>query len=171
VEIFIHVDVDAKDWEAALDRWIVLAHEAAKAASQDGAEAIQKVTRAKLLGHSHPAHTRTPSPPGSPPAAISGELAASVDVRMEDDWALVGPTDSARSKRGAYGRFLEMGGDHEAKNASGYMTWHEDGEWYQARILRKGPRPYLKPATEDVIDSGELLRIYADHWTRAQAEI
>lgn len=63
-----------------------------------------------------------------------------------------------------------MGGDHEAHNASGEMWWIEDGYWWHADFLRKQSRPYLRPATEEIVGSGRLKDIYVHEWEEAQLE-
>ena len=165
----IDVTVDDANWSSALDRLLVLCREAAFNASIDGAEEIKTETQLLLTALHHAPYTKTPSPKGAPPAAISGSLAASITVRPDPDaeGAEVGPTSSASSRNGPYGRFLELGGVHEEHNDTGYMTWLEDSRWHRAKVLKKEPRPYLKPATEAVVDSGLLEMIYADHWARA----
>lgn len=86
--------------------------------------------------------------------------------------AVVGPTAAARSKNGPYGRFLELGGTHEAHSgAGGYMHWFEDGTWNKAKTLRKTERPYLKPAVDGAVHSGAILQIYYDHWLAAQQSV
>lgn len=161
------IKVDDDDWEARIDQWVPLASEAGRRASEEGAHEIKHAAQALLTAVSHVAGTRTPSPPGSPPAMISGALAGSLAVDMDADGvASVGPTDVARSFNGPYGRFLELGGIHE-----GHMHWTEDGQEHFATVLYKHGRPYLEPATTEVVDSGRLTRIYERHWAEAQAEV
>jgi len=136
-------------------------------ANLEAAQDIQDRTRRLLTRVVHGPHTRTPSPPGSPPAMISGSLAASVQAEHDGDDAIVGPTASARSKNGPYGRFLELGGTHTGHTAKG-MSWIEDGQWYRMHEISKAERPYLAPATDDAVHSGAISRIYYDHWLIAQ---
>jgi hypothetical protein len=135
-------------------------------AAVEGAERIQEVTRALLTANWHPEHTKTPSARGEPPAAISGALAASITVTPEPAvlGADVGPTASASSRNGPYGRIQELGGP----SVGPPMKWLEDGDWHQAYYRELPDRPYLKPATLGVIASGQLTRIYVD---RIQAAI
>lgn len=140
------------------------------AANLDAAQIVRSRTRNLLLAVSHAPYTRTPSPPGAPPAAISGTLAASVQASHDGDDAIVGPTATASSYRGPYGRFLELGGEHVASSPAG-MHWFEDGQWHRAFAIGKAPRPYLKPATDAAIADGSISRVYYDHWLRAQEEI
>lgn len=122
----------------------------------------------KLLGLEHEPFTKTPAGDGAPPAAISGRLAASVLVTAEPEvlGAKVGPTDLASSKNGPYGRIQELGGPSEGHP----MRWFEDGRWHAAYFRELPHRPYLKPATEDVVDSGLATEIYYEKWEEAQLE-
>ena len=140
-------------------------------ANLDAAKDIEDRTRRLLTRLSHAPHTKTPSPPGSPPAMISGLLADSIQAEHDGDDAIVGPTRLASSKNGPIGRFLELGGTHEAHNPGGYMTWLENGQWYSKRSIDKIERPFLRPATDDAVNSGAILRIYYDHWLRAQQAV
>lgn len=101
----------------------------------------------------------------------TGALAASIDTSFDGDDALVGPTGSARSKNGPYGRFHELGGVHDAHNRTGYMWW-PTGIWsHHAAHQVKAPHPYLKPAVEETVHSGDAERIYRDRWLAAQQAI
>ena len=135
------------------------------------AELIRDRARVLLTKVHHAPHTRTPSPKSYPPAMISGALAASMHASHDGDDALVGPTAAASSKNGPYGRFLELGGEHSAHNSSGEMHWYEDGQWWHRAAIRKGPRPYLMPATEDKIHDGSVYQAYYDRWLIAQQSV
>jgi hypothetical protein len=103
-----------------------------------------------------------------PPALISGSLLASMTAEMmtaTEAW--VGPTDSASSPKGPYGRIQELGGP---MTGNFWMHWKEDGAWYRRHIVKLLDRPYLAPATADVIDSGELHAIYEAHQLEAIME-
>jgi phage gpG-like protein len=101
----------------------------------------------------------------------TGALAASIEASFDGDDALVGPTGSARSKNGPYGRFHELGGVHDAHNKSGYMWW-PTGVWsHHAAHQVKGPHPFLKPAAEMVVEGGSASRTYYEHWLKAQQGI
>jgi hypothetical protein len=110
-------------------------------------------------------------------------LQASIDARLVGDEGWVGPTDAASSSDGPYGRFLELGGTHVAHSGPSYtdhftgettgpqMWWHEGGKWHHAGVLNKAPRPYLEPATDAYIASGELYDTYWRHWLVAQEAV
>lgn len=152
------------EWPAAAHREGVIANLAA-------AQIIQRRTRLLLNQFRHSAHTKTPSPKGAPPAVIDGALIASIQAEHDGDDAIVGPTSSASSKNGAYGRFLELGGTHTAHNPSGEMTWLEDGRLWSMGSIDKTERPFLKPATEQAVESGDIYQTYYNHWLIAQQTV
>jgi hypothetical protein len=101
----------------------------------------------------------------------TGRLMAAIETSAEGADALVGPTGAARSKNGPYGRAVELGGWREAHNPSGYMWW-PTGVWSdRARANMMPAQPYLKPAAEEVEGSGEMERLYYEHWLKAQQGI
>lgn len=101
----------------------------------------------------------------------TGRLAGAIDASYDGTDALTGPTDAASSKNGPYGRFHELGGVHDAHNASGYMWW-PTGVWSNhAAHQVKAAHPYMKPAYEAVVGGGSADRIYYDAWLRAQGAI
>jgi hypothetical protein len=159
---------DSRAWNDAVDNWLTLAYLEGVRANVEGAQLVQRNARSLLAQYHHRPNTRTPSPIGQPPAMISGRLAASVLVSRDGDDAIVGPTKWASSPNGPYGRFLELGGEHAAHNPTGYMWWHSDGFTYHSAREVKTARPYLKPATDQAVESGELRDIYWRRWLVAQ---
>lgn len=149
----------------------------------EAAQGVQSRTRRLLEVYRHAPNTKTPSPPGSYPAYVTGLLSASIDARLVGEEGWVGPTELASSNKGPYGRFLELGGMHVASSGPAYtdyatgassgpqMWWHEEGKWHHAGILKKAPRPYLEPATDAYIASGELYDTYWRHWLVAQEAV
>lgn len=161
--------IDKRAFEDALDAWTWAAGREGVAGNLDAAKDVQGLARDELARFSHGPGTKTPSPLFGPPGDINGVLSASIDARHDGEDALVGPTSSAASNRGPYGRFLELGGRHRAHRK--FMKWVEDGKKFRARRLEKWPRPYLRPAVEDAFESGMLLQTYYVHWLRAQQEV
>jgi phage gpG-like protein len=138
--------VDSKAWQAAVDKWEVLARAEGAKASRDGAEAVKTATAGLASIYTHKRGTKTPSPPGDPVGRISGALVGSLLVTDEGDMtSAVGPTTR-------YGRVQELGG--------------ATGGWWPGTLP---DRPYLRPGTKLVIVSGILSRIYVEHWAAAQA--
>jgi hypothetical protein len=160
--------VDDREWSDRLNFLIELYRRKGYLASVAGAEAIKEVASDKLTARRHAPQTKTPSGNGDPPAAISGRLAASLEVRGDAATlsAEVGPTSTASSYNGPYGRIQELGGP----SSGNPMVWVEDGVPHKVRFRRLPERPYLKPATKEIIGSGKLRRIYVDKWAEAQRE-
>jgi hypothetical protein len=122
-----------REVDAALRALTRRGHKAARKAGHDIAEDAQLVARALLTHKSHPPATKTPAPPMTPPAMVSGRLAGQVRV--------VGPTGSAEGyvvhKVGptgvVYARIQELGG----VTGAGYRT-------------KLPPRPYMLPSWRQV---------------------
>lgn len=151
-----------------MDVLLAASIEQARLASLEAAEAIRDTARDLLALQRHDPHTKTPSAPGEPPAMISGSLWESMTaVMMTADEAWVGPTSSASSKNGPYGRIQELGGLMEG---APWMRWFEDGKWYRAQEVFLPDRAYLEPATRWEVDTGRVWEIYAEHQTEAIME-
>ena len=110
---------------------------------------VEAQARTELSRLSHPPGTPTPSPPGSPPAMITG--------RLRDSFDILGPTQAGSSTWRAvlgptavYARVQERGGAAGRGGAS---------------ILPA--RPYLRPAAETAIRSGAVQREFTTAWGRA----
>jgi hypothetical protein len=105
--------------------------------------------RAKLSETSHARGTPTPSPPGSPPSLISGALRSSFEITPplgtgSGRWtSVLGPTS-------VYARIQELGGDAGRDHAS-----------------HLPPRPYLKPAYDELEESGDAREMASRIWARA----
>lgn len=156
----ITVNVDSAEWEAALDELLMECRAAGRDASVEAANAIQERTKELLTDRWHPPFTATPSGPGEPPAAITGQLAESVVVDESDpDYVQVGPTTD-------YSREQELGGPMRGHP---FMHWFEDGAWHRSREHSLPDRPYLRPATEELIDDGTVEDAYYRHWADAIA--
>lgn len=164
--ITVTVHVDDKAWTAALDVLLAASAEQARKASLEGAEAIRDVAKAKLTAQWHSPFTFSPSFPGEPPAAISGNLAASMDAELFGDEAWVGPT-AGYGRTGEYARIQELGG---GMHGHPYMHFFVEGRWWDREFIQLPERPYLRPSTEDVIDSGRLHEIYEHHQLEAILE-
>ncbi len=121
-------DVDVRALVLALQGFEHRASEGARAAADAMAEAAQGGMKALLGQSSHSRRTKTPSPPGSPPARVSGRLQGSVKAR---------PPFQVGAAR------------WEAHTASGivYARIHEVGGWAgRGHKSYLPPRPYVLPA-------------------------
>lgn len=158
--MIVTVTTDSGAWGAALDVLLTASEEQARKASLQGAEDIRDVARGLLTAKSHSRFTFSPSAPGEPPAMISGDLAASMDAAMMTaDEAWVGPT-AGFGRTGDYARIQELSGLMEGHP---WMHFFLEGRWWQEAEIFLEARPYLAPATEDVVDSGRLTAIYEEH--------
>ena len=152
------MSVDVSAAEAALDRLLYEVQQAMPEAAHNSADEVKTNTQELLLALDHPFATKTPSPPGAPPAAISGDLAASVIVTDDGDTAHVGPTTD-------YGRIQELGGFMKGHPM---MRWVEDGVRYRSAGHDLPDRPYLKPGLERSLP--DIERIYEDAVAKAIEE-
>lgn len=116
-------------------------------------------TKLTLSEFSHSADTPTPSPPGSPPAVVSGDLRRSVKpmppVGDGPIWSIiVGGTT-------VYARIQELGGTITAKNFP-QLGNPEVGFFGVSVTLPK--RPYIKPTAEKLIGTGKATKAACRGW-------
>ena len=133
---------------AALDRIALRVRLATRNAVKDANRLIQRRATTELSRYSHPPHTPTPSPPGQPPARITGHLIGSLSPTGPFPTGggfagKVGPT-------AVYSRIQELGGQ-AGRNHSVTLP----------------PRPYMRPTRSKVIADGSLRRLFVGAWRRA----
>lgn len=138
------------DLMAALGRMSRRVDAGSRIATGAAAHLIEAKTKEKLTTYSHKKGEPTPSPPGQPPALVTGTLRRSIKVTGPTPTggpyayeAQIGPTV-------VYGRIQELG-----------------GVCGRGRATTLPARPYLSPAFDDVTKSGELKRIFTTAWTAA----
>jgi hypothetical protein len=143
----VRVGVDGADeFAAALDALQQRLHSATRKATKDGISFLQRRAHGQLSRYYHPPGTPTPSPPGQPPARITGHLRGSLSP--------TGPVPTGGGFTGqlgptaVYGRIQELGG----------VT----GRGHSVTLP---PRPYLKPTVRS--SRSDLARIYLEAWRRA----
>lgn len=112
-------------------------------------ELAQEQAQSNLSRYSHARGTPTPSPPGEPPAQISGDL--------HDNWESTPPVSSGAGTwtctlrpTMAYAAVQEFGGP----SGRGGKT-----------VLRA--RPFLRPAVDDLIRAGAMSDLFARAWGAA----
>jgi hypothetical protein len=133
-----------EQFAAAITEKVAQMRAAPRVATGTALHLIERRAQEKLGERSHQAGTPTPSGPGQPPALITGTLRRSIKVTGPDPdgpsgWrGRVGPT-------AVYGRIQELGG--------------------VARGRTLPPRPYLRPAFEEV--RGEIAATFRAAWTKA----
>ena len=133
---------------ATIEGFVVRVPGAAEAAANAMADVFRPAVQAVLTARSHGFSTKTPSAPGTPPAAISEALAASM---MNEPAVMTGPAD-AMARSGPtirYSRIQELGGDAGRDHAS--------------HLPR---RPYVEPALDD--SPADVGQVMLDAWTQAQ---
>jgi len=127
---------------------------------QKAAYAMAKAFHAELVDvelvkYSHQKNTRTPSPPGEPPAIIGGHLKRSVKL-----WpaTVTGPY-RASSKVGpqiVYARIQELGGTVTPIGHPFLRFPAIGGGWVFARKVKLPPRPYMRPVHRRMVQDGRL---------------
>lgn len=144
----VTISVQADDFDAALDLLAVRVRTATRSAAKQATRHVQRRAWAHLSRYFHAPNTPTPSPPGQPPARITGHLRGSVSPTGPYPTAggfggRVGPT-------AVYSRIQELGG--------------QAGRNYAVTLP---PRPYMRPTRASVIADGSLRRVFIGAWRRA----
>jgi hypothetical protein len=121
--------------------------EATRAAATAGAQLIGVETQRLLSLRSHPRGTPTPSPPGAPPARISGDLRDSVH------------TGVAQGGSGTYRATVQSGLAY---------SWVQEHGGRVGRGSVLPPRPYIKSARDNVALAA--VRLAGEIWMAALAE-
>lgn len=123
-----------------------------------------EVVGVELVRTSHSPGTRTPAPPGGPPAAVSGGLRRSVRLYPAVS------TGAYRAKSNVaplivYARIQEQGGTVTAKHTytdrhgvvrPGYLRFGVSGDYHFARSVTLPPRPYMRPVHVRMVADGRL---------------
>ena len=145
----ISVNVSGGDQlAAALDQIALRVRTATRSAVKDGTRLVQRRAFVQLSRYSHTPNTPTPSPPGQPPARITGQLRGSLSP--------TGPYPTGGGFAGklgpttVYARIQELGG----------QTGH-------GHSVTLPPRPYMRPTHAQMIADGSLRRVFVGAWRRA----
>lgn len=124
---------------------------AATAAGRTGETAVKVV----LTKRTHQAGTPTPSPKGSPPAKISGELARSVQ-RTPTASIGAGRAETTYGPTVIYGVVQEFGMPITVKRKR-VLANVETGQVFGTHVYVP-PRPFMRPTTVALIESGMLAK-------------
>lgn len=136
----------ADDFARALDALQQRMHAATRDATRDGLTLLEQHARTELSRYAHARGTPTPSPPGEPPARISGHLRGSLSP--------TGPYPGGGGFTGelgptaVYARIQELGG--------------QAGRGHSVTLP---PRPYMAPAVRAA--RNRLRTLYVEAWHRA----
>lgn len=129
------------------------ARAAAAAANAMATEFHTELTDATLRKSSHPRGTVTTSPPGSPPALVSGTLRRSAQIVPA---VAIGSRAVASVRVGAvYARIQEKGGTVTAKRTP-YLKFQYGGKWHAVKSAKLPARPYMRPTRDLLIATGRL---------------
>lgn len=142
----VYLEGIARFQEALLEA-VEKADVASREAVANGAHLVEARAKKKLATYTHTKSEPTTSPPGEPPALVTGTLRRSIKVKVHGAGhtaeAEIGPT-------AIYGRIQELGGDTGRGGATELPA-----------------RPYMRPALDELQRSGELLDAYKAAWRRA----
>jgi phage gpG-like protein len=145
----ISVSVQGADRvEAALDRIAQRVRSATRSAVKDATRLVERRASVELGRYYHPPGTPTPSPPGQPPARISGHLRGSLSPT--GPYPVAGGFGGKLGPTAVYSRIQELGGQ-AGRNHSVTLP----------------PRPYMRPTQSKAMADGSLRRIFVGAWRRA----
>lgn len=134
---------------AALKAMAVAVDKATAEATEMTTAMVEGRARANLARYSHSRGTPTPSPRGQPPAKISGVLQNSFE-------------DTMPSPDG------DGGWECELSSGLAYSLIQEVGGWAgRGHRSYLPPRPYLRPAVDDLVASGAIRDTYIRYWEKA----
>jgi hypothetical protein len=145
----ISVNVSGGDAvEAALGRIALKVRLATRSSVREATGLVQRRAFVALSRYSHPPNTPTPSPPGEPPARITGHLGGSLSPT--GPYAIGGGFGGKLGPTAVYSRIQELGG-RAGRNHSVTLP----------------PRPYMRPTRASMIADGSLRRVFVGAWRRA----
>jgi hypothetical protein len=118
-----------------------------------------EVKSVELRRFTHAAGTRTPSPPGSPPALVTGRLRSSFQIKPAYS---IGDFRWKSSDRPSvvYARIQEYSGDIFPVTAK-YLAWRTASGMHFAKSVYLPARPYMRPAIQRIIEDGSLTEAAA----------
>lgn len=114
---------------------------------------FERRVKERLTERSHPRGTRTPAPPGGPPAMESGSLAAS--VAMVPASTPVVAVSSVAPHRSPRDWVQEWGCDNIRPVRFPYMHFWYDGERFE-KIVNVPERSYMRTTLAIVLADGSL---------------
>lgn len=133
---------------AALDQIALRVRTATRSATKEATRLVRRRAFVQLNRYSHPPNTPTPSPPGQPPARITGNLRGSLSPT--GPYPTGGGFGGKLGPTTVYSRIQELGG-RAGRNHSVTLP----------------PRPYMRPTRASVIADGSLRRTFIGAWRRA----
>jgi phage gpG-like protein len=147
------------EWGAAIDAVMARVDRETDRGMRESLRIVERSYKKILRTYTHPEGTPTTSPPGQPPALVTGTLMRSVKSRGPRPGRRryvyvgeVGPT-------AVYARIQDLGGRVRSRNRGhvGPQTEHS--------YTRIPARPYAKPATDRV--RRDVRRVFQRRWGAA----
>jgi hypothetical protein len=161
----MHWEVRGVDaWNAQLQARFEALTRATAGAVDRGAGIVQNDAQALLSQYTHPRGTWTPSPPGYPPALISGGLRRSIRAERVQQTG-PGVFQARIGPKIIYGRIQEVGGTIVPVRAKALSWLDADGDRVFAHSVTLPPRPYMRPAVDGARE--EILDYFVWAWNRA----
>lgn len=147
------------EWELAIDAVMVRVDRETDRGMREGLRIVERSVKRILRTYTHPEGTPTTSPPGQPPALVTGTLMRSVKTRGPYPGkrrytyrGTVGPT-------AVYSRIQELGGRVRSRNRG------RIGPQAERSYTRLPARPYMRPATDRV--RRDVRRVFQRRWGAA----
>lgn len=170
-------DVETREWQRAVAALGVRFMRNTSQAIQQSEWLVERQVKRYLNTYTHREGTPTPSPPGGPPALVSGNLRRS--------WRNIPPHPGRRpftwegggGPTAVYSRIHELGGTiirtrlprQDLSKAAGSVTAGQTRKGAGIYRIHIPKRPYVRPMVL-VLRRG-IRRIHVDLWTQAIREI
>jgi hypothetical protein len=136
---------------------------AVRAAATAGGRAGETMTKMVLQLRTHEQGTRTPAPPGSPPAKILGGLARSIQ-RTPTFLAGPGLAKTAWGSKLDYAAVQENGAEITAKN---FPQLGNPEVGFFGKKVKIPARPFMRPSMDKLISSGKLTDVTSAAFLRS----
>lgn len=134
-------------WERHMFALTIRVHRRTDVAVRKGMRVVERRVKRYLRTYTHPEGTPTPSPPGGPPALVTGNLMRS--------WRTKGPR-----QRGP--NVVEMEGGPTAKYSRIQELGGRAGHRHRTTLPK---RPYVRPMV--LVTRREVRTIFFEEWSRA----
>lgn len=144
----IDVEVDYREWDAAIVAMELRIWRATFGATQQGMYLIERNVKMYLRTFTHPFGLPTPSPRGAPPALVSGNLRRSWRNETAHEGRKPFTVEAGGGPTAVYARIQELSG--------------QAGRGLTSHIPK---RPYVRPML--LASRRGVRRIYIEAWTAA----
>lgn len=148
----------ATEWDAAVLRKFGQVERSTPRAMKQALRVVERSYKKILRTYTHPEGTPTPSPPGQPPALVTGTLMRSVKTRGPYPGKRRLQTVGSVGPTAIYARIQDLGGDVRKGRREGQRR-------RPVGLIHIPARPYARPATDRV--RRDVRRIFQVRWTQA----